>query len=163
MLLSEHVHCVAIAFKMTEWAEQQMHYFCIKLEHSSMETIQMIQGPVGMGNKSLAPSSGQCAYSCIRSHAVSRQNIKSPRWLSPPTAQFGVLWLLAFPKTKITFEREKISDCLWDSGRYSGAADGNWENCMKSQGAYFEGQWGIIVLCTMFVVSWSYNKCFYFP
>ena len=41
--------------------------------------------------------------------------------------RFGALWLLAFPKTKITFEREEISDCQTDSGKYDWAADGNWE------------------------------------
>ena len=41
-----------------------------------------------------------------------------------------------------------------DSGKYDdGAADGNWENCARSQGAYFEGNWGITVLCAMFLVS----------
>ena len=60
-------------------------------------------------------------------------------------------WL--FPKTKITFEREDISDHQWDSGIYTRAADGDWENCVRSQGAYFEGDWGIIVLCKMFLVS----------
>ena len=48
--------------------------------------------------------------------------------------RFGTLQLLAFPKTKSTFEREEISDHQWDSGKYNGAADGNWENCMRSQG-----------------------------
>ena len=33
--------------------------------------------------------------------------------------------LLASPKTKITLEREEISDCWWDSGKYNGAADGD--------------------------------------
>ena len=42
------------------------------------------------------------------------QNIKSPGW--QPT--FGGLWLLFFPKTKITFSREKISDHQWDSRKY---------------------------------------------
>ena len=40
---------------------------------------------------------------------------------------FGDLWHLAFPKTKIIFEREDISDHWWDSGKSDGAADGNWE------------------------------------
>ena len=64
--------------------------------------------------------------------------------------------LLAFPKTKITFEREEI----WLSMRFRkicGAADGDWENCVRSQLAYFEGDWGVIVLCTMFLVSSSTN------
>ena len=44
MPLSEHVYCVAVTFKMTERVEQQICIeFCIKLECSSMETIQMIQ------------------------------------------------------------------------------------------------------------------------
>ena len=51
------------------------------------------------------------------------QNIKSPRWLSPLQSRFGALRLLAFPKIKITFERD----------------------------------WGIIALCTMFLVSSSRN------
>ena len=58
------------------------------------------------------------------------QNIKSPRWLKPLQPRFGSLWLLAFPKTKITFEREDISYCRWDSGKYDGTADSDWENCV---------------------------------
>ena len=46
MPLSEHVYCVAIAFKMTEQLEQQICIkFCVKLELSSMETTGMIQRP----------------------------------------------------------------------------------------------------------------------
>ena len=44
------------------------------------------------------------------------EKYQSPRWLSPLQPRFGALWLLAFPKTKITFEREDISDSWWDSG-----------------------------------------------
>ena len=44
---------------------------------------------------------------------------------SPPPLQprFGALQLLAFPKTKVTFERKEISDCQSDSGKYKGTAD----------------------------------------
>ena len=46
--MSEHVYCVAITFKMTEQVEQQISIkFCVKLEHSSAETIQMIQKAFG--------------------------------------------------------------------------------------------------------------------
>ena len=75
----------------------------------------------------------------------------------------GALRLLAFPKTKITFEREEILDCWWDSGKYDRAADGNWENCVRSQSAYSERDWGIIVLCTMFLVPCIFfNTWLYF-
>ena len=51
MLLSEHVYCVADGFKMTEQVEQHIWTkICIKLEHSSVETIQMIQKAAAMGN-----------------------------------------------------------------------------------------------------------------
>ena len=38
-----------------------------------------------------------------------------------------------------------------------------WENCVRFQDAYFEGYRGIVVLCTMFLVSCTaFNKCLYF-
>ena len=44
MLLSDHVYCVAIAFKMTEQVEQQICIeFCIKLKCSFVEIIWVIQ------------------------------------------------------------------------------------------------------------------------
>ena len=49
--MSEHIYCVAIAFKMTECVEQKVSIrFLIKLEHSSTETIQMILKATAMGN-----------------------------------------------------------------------------------------------------------------
>ena len=51
MPLGEHVYSVTIAFKMTEQVEQRICIrFCIKLEHSSAEAIQMIQKAAAMGN-----------------------------------------------------------------------------------------------------------------
>ena len=51
MLLSEHVYWVADAFKMTKRVELGIGIkFCIKLEHSSVETIWMIQKAAAMGN-----------------------------------------------------------------------------------------------------------------
>ena len=51
MPLSEHVYRVAVTCKMTEQVEKQFHIkFCIKLEHSSMETIWMIQKAAALGN-----------------------------------------------------------------------------------------------------------------
>ena len=51
MLLSEHVYHVAITFKMAEQVEQYICIkFCVKLDHSSAETIWMIQKATAMGN-----------------------------------------------------------------------------------------------------------------
>ena len=50
-MLSEHVYCVAVAFKMTERVEQRVCIkFCVKLEHSSVETIQVIQKAAALGS-----------------------------------------------------------------------------------------------------------------
>ena len=90
-------------------------------------------------------------------------NIKSPMWLSPWQPRFGALQLLAFPKTKITSEREEISYGQWDTGKNNGAPDRNWKNYVRSQSAYFEGNWGAIVLCTMFLVTCIlFNKSLFF-
>ena len=70
---------------------------------------------------------------------------------APLQPRFAALWLLTVPQTKITFEREEISDDLWNSGKYN-MADCDWEKCVRSQGAYLEGDWGAIVLCTIFLV-----------
>ena len=70
MPLREHVYCVAVIFKMTEWVEQQTHIkLCTKLEHSSVETLWMIQKAAAMGNWWWAASSQELACSCIMSHA----------------------------------------------------------------------------------------------
>ena len=48
---SEHVYCVAITYQMNEPIEQRICIkFCVKLEHSSLETIQMIPKAAAMGN-----------------------------------------------------------------------------------------------------------------
>ena len=69
----------------------------------------MIQGYPAMGNWWLTVSSGQQAHSCITSYAEFL--VKHPitlviLFLLRPT--FGALRLLAFPKTKFTFERERF-------------------------------------------------------
>ena len=152
MLLSEHVYCVAAAFKMTKQVDQQICVkFWVKLEHSAMETIQMIQKVAAIGDWWLAASSQQCTHSCIKSPAVSWQTSNDPGHSTPLQPRFCALQLLDFPKMKITIEREEISDSWWDSGKSDGAADGDWENCVRSQGAYFEGDWGVIFLCTVFL------------
>ena len=77
-------------------------------------------------------ASQQCSLSCITSCAeFFGETSNHPGDSTPLQPRFEALWLLAFPKTKITFEREEISDRWWDSGKYDGAADGDWENCVR--------------------------------
>ena len=148
---------MAITFKRTERVEQLICIqFYVKLEHSSVETIFMIQKATAVGHWWLATSPWQRACSCITCCAeFFDETSNHPGDSAPLQPRFVTLPLLAFLKTKSTFEREEISDCRWDSGKYDGAADVNWENCVRSQGASFEGDSGIVVV--MYSVS-----CFFF-
>ena len=102
MPLSEHVYCVAIALKMTERVEQWICIkFCIKLEHSSAETIEMIQKSAAMGNWWLAASSLWCAWSYIMSCAeflAKHQIIQVTQLPYSPDLVPCDLWI--FPKLK---------------------------------------------------------------
>ena len=122
MPLSEHVYCGAITFKSTEQVEQQICIkILIKLEHPLTETIQMTQKATAMGYWWLTASLQQCACSCITSYAeFFCKTSNHPSDSVPLEPRFGALWLLAFPQTKITFEREEISEHHWDSGIYDG-------------------------------------------
>ena len=154
MPLSGHVYCVAVTFKMTEQVEQWICIkFCIKLQYCSTETVGMIQMATPIGNWWLAASSPQRTCLCITSHAeFSGETSNHPGDPVPLQPRFSALWLLAFPKLKSSLKgkRFQISEHWWDSGKYNQAADGDWENCVRSQGAYFEG----------IEVSLSYIQCF---
>ena len=144
-------HCIH-----NDWVEQWICIkFCIKIEHSSVETIQWFRrlqlwttGDWQLHHDSTRAHPSHLMQKCW-------QNIKSPRWLSSLQPRFGTLKLLAFPKTKIISEGEEISDHWWDSGKYDGTAVDDLENCVRFQGAYFKGDWGVIFLCTSFLHSAS--------
>ena len=111
----------------------------------------MILKAAAMGHWWLAASSQQHTCSCITSHAeLFGETSNHPGDSAFLQSKFGTLWLLAFPKLKSPLKGKRFQDRWWDSEKYNGAADGNWENCVRSQGTYFEGDWGIIVLCTQF-------------
>ena len=162
MLLSEPVYCVAVTFKITEWVEQGICIkFCVKLEHFSVETIWMIQKAAVMDNWWLAPSSWQCTQSHILSHKdFFGETSNHPGDSAVLQPRFGALQLLAFPKSKITFQREEISDSQWNSGKYDVAADGDWENCEVLGCLLWRG---LRHHCPMYNVSYIFfNKCLYF-
>ena len=95
---------------MTEQVKQQTCIkFYIKLEHSSTETICMIQKATAMGNWWLAASSQYPAHAShlVQSFLATHPITQVTQSLQP---RFGTLQLLAFPKTEITFDREEISD-----------------------------------------------------
>ena len=81
MPLGEHVYYVAIAFKMTEQVEQRICIkFCITLEHSSAETVWVIQKAAANGQ--LVIGSFTTKTRLLMHHISCRGfpgNIESPR------------------------------------------------------------------------------------
>ena len=108
------------------------------------------------GNWWLAASSWQQALSYITSCTeFSGETSNHPDDSAPLKPRFDVLWLLAFPKTNITFERENISYHWWDLGKYDGAADGDWENCGRPKVLTLKGTEASLsyVTCFLYLVS----------
>ena len=145
MPLSEHVYCVAIAFKMTEQIEQQICIrFCIKLKHSSMETIQMIQKAFRADAMSAAQI--KLWHKCFKDGWESVESDScSGRSTTSRTAENVEHVRAAINKDWWLTVWEPEAD-LWGFQNLLG------ELCEVPR-AHFEGHWGIIVLCTMFLVS----------
>ena len=118
MPLSEHVYWVTVTFKITEYSNKSSSNFALSLNIPPWELFTWFRRPQLGATGDWQLHRDNAPTTCITSYAVFLWNIKSPRWLSPSKPRFGALWHLAFPKTKITFEREEISDCWWDSGKY---------------------------------------------
>ena len=110
MPLSEHVYSVVITFKMMVWVEQ---WICIKFcifEHSSAETIWMIQKAAAMGNWWLAASSGDNASPrVLLSHAEFSAKHQITQLIQPPYSQ---IWhpetFSFFPRLKSPLKRKRF-------------------------------------------------------
>ena len=142
---------MAAAFKKTEQVEQCICIiFCIKLGHSSTETIQVTHKATTMGNWWLAVSSWQCAHWCIQSHAevLGKHQITHLTQLPyNPDLVPCDSWL--FPKLKSPLKGKRLQTVeIQENMTMQLMVLG--ENCVRSQGACFEG----------IEVSMSYVQCF---
>ena len=149
---------------MTDRVDQQICItFCVKLEHSSTEIMWWFRRPHwrATGDWQFHHSNTPAHASRLMQSFFGQTSNHSGNSV-PLQFRFGTLQLLAFPKLKSPLKGRDFR-WQWDSGKYDGAADGDWENCVRSQGAYFEGNWGIIILSKMFLVSSVFfTKCLYF-
>ena len=112
----------------------------------------MIQKATAMCNWWLAASSQQCACSCITSHAcrVFWWNIKSPRWLSAPTAQIWHLETSGFSQLKSLLKGKRFQ-----------SINEIQENVMGQLMVFGRTVWGPTVPTSKGTeASWSYIQCF---
>ena len=126
-----------------------------------METTWMIQKAAAMGNWWVAASWQQCTNSRIRSPAeFSCKTSNHPGDSAPLQPRFGPLWTSGVSQNLNHLWKGRDFRSLMRFRKYIMAADGDWENYGRFQGTYFEGDWGIIVLCTIFLVSSLKNVSF---
>ena len=98
MLLSDHVYCVAIAFKMTECVEQWICIkFCVKLGPSSTETIHMIQKAAAVDTRRPWQHARSGITFPVEFFGETSNHPGDSALLQP---RFGALRLLAFTKLK---------------------------------------------------------------
>ena len=125
----------------------------------------MIQKAAAMGNWWLTASSQQCIQ-CIMYAMHERQHHVSFRvfwgkyqitWVtqSPHSPDLAPCNFWLFPKLKSSLKGKRFQIIGEIQENTTGELTLNWEHCMRFQGAYFEGAWGIIILYTMFLVSSS--------
>ena len=119
----------------------------------------MIQKAMAMGNCWLTTSFQQRACSCIMSYAECFGETNHPGDSAPLQLKFGALWLLAFPKIKVTFEREEISDHWWNSGKLDRVADGDGRTVWGPKVPTLQGTEASMsyVRCFLYLVSSSTN------
>ena len=167
MTLSEHEYCVAITFKMTEWVEQWICIkFYVKLEHSSVESIQIIQKAAAMGNRWLPASTQLCihhasrlVWSCFLIFVLVEcqiTQVTQPPY-SPDLAPCD-FWL--FPKLKSPLKGKRfqtvdeIRKIQWDSWWWL-AELCKFPRCLLWRGLRYH--------CPVYNVSCIFfNKCLYF-
>ena len=164
MPLSEHVHCVAVIFKMTECIEQWIWIkFCISLNVPPWKLFTWFrrQRQWATDDWQLHHDITSCAEILVK-HQIT-QVTQSP--YSPDLAPCD---FCLFPKLKSPLKGQwfqtidKIQENMMGQLMPSPTKDfaecfeqwkRHWENCIRSQTACFEGDGGVIVLCAMFLVS----------
>ena len=164
MPLNEHVHCVAIAFKTTEQVEQRISIkFCVKLEHPPWKVFGWFRRPQlwATGDWQLHHNNMPAQASRLPQRFLVKQNTQVTQPPYSPGLVPCDFWL--FPKPNSPLKRKRFQTISEIQENTMGQLNGNWENCVRSQVAYFEGDWGVTVLCTIFLVSCNFfNKCLYF-
>ena len=140
--------------------------FCIKLEHSSTETLWMIHkafrgNATAMDNWWLAASSQQCINSCITSCTEFFRKTSNHLGDSAPLQpRFGTLQLLAFPKTNITLKGKRSQTIDEIQENTTGQLMAMGELCEVPRCLLWRG---LRCRCPLYNVSCIFfNKCLYF-
>ena len=140
-----------------------LHQVLCELEHSSAETIQVIQKAAAVGKWWL-----QLHHNNVPAHALHLVQFFGKTSNHPGDSALLQPDLVPcnfrlFTKLKSPLKGNRFQTIYEVQENTMGQLMAIWENCVRFQGAYFEGDCGIIVLCTMFLVSCIFfSKCLFF-
>ena len=162
MSLSEHVYCVAVTFKMTEWVEQwkSASNFALSLNIPPRTLFTWFRRP-----QLWATGDWQLHHDNVPTHAPHLvQRFLAKHQITQVTAtlqpRFGFLWLLTFPKTEITFERRDFRPLM----RFRKIWQGSWwqlgELCEVPRCLLWRGLRCHCLMCNISCIF--FNKCLYF-
>ena len=166
MPLSEHVYCVAIACKMTEQVEQWIcNKFCVKLERSSAETIQIIQKA-----PAVATGEGQLHHDNAPAHASRLTQIFLVKYqitqvTQPPYCQELVLcnfWIFPKLKSPLKGKRFQTTEEILESmtGQLMVIGTTVWSPKVSTlkgtEASLFYGQCFLYLVCSSINVSFSF-------
>ena len=143
-----------VSFKMTEDSNKSASNFALSLNITPWKLFRWFESPhygqLVVGSFIMTMLLFMHRVSCrvfLTKHQITQ--VTQPHY-SPYLVPCN-FWL--FPKLKSPLKGKRFQTIYEIEGKYNEAADGDWENCVRFQGACFEGDWGIIFLCTMFLVS----------
>ena len=140
--------CTVWPSHLSEQSNESVSDFTLSLNISPWKLFRWFRRPQlwATGDWQLHHNTTSCIMSCAEFFGETSNH---PGDSVPQQSRYGALWLLAFLKTKITFEREEILDLRWDSEKYHRAAD--WRTV-----------WGPKVPTLKGTLSLSYVQCFFY-
>ena len=152
------------AFKMAEPGKQQISIkFCIKLEHSPMKTIWMIQKATVMGNWWSAASTRQHAHSCITSRAEFFSKTSShPGDSAPYSPDSAPCGFRLFPKLKFPLKGKRFQTIDEIQENATGQLMGFGRTMRGPKVPAFKGTEASLSCVQCFCVCILFNKCLYF-
>ena len=157
--------CTVWPLHQNDWVSRAWIYikFCIKLEHSFMEIIWMIQKTKAMGNWWLGSF---IMTSCLLMHHISCSSVVKhhiTRWLSPSTAPLVPFNFWLFPKLKSPLKGKRFQTLNEIQENITGQLMAIGRTLWHPKVPTLKRDWDVIVLCTMFLVSCIFfSKCLYF-
>ena len=162
--MSEHVHCVAVAFKMAKYSNNSASNFELHLNIPLQKLFGWFRRLQlwATGDWQLHHDNTPAHASCFMHSFLTKHQITPVIQLSySPDLAPCYFWIFPKLKSPLKKKRSQTIDKIQENttGQLMAIGRTVWGPKVPT----LEGNWGIIVSCTMFLVSCIFfNKCLYF-